>query len=105
MKVNLTLQCLATLLFPTGLYAFKRINKLRRGLLVYLIINIFTIFLFASAIGYWKTNNITGNDLGFQGIIITLILTTFSIITPIIFMRKWSIEWNQKNKGEARITS
>ena len=101
MRVNILVQCLATLILPTGLYAFKRIDKLKKGILVYgasfgltILSVIVTGILFVNKDG--QTNLVIA--------LYSLGLTAMSFFVPIYYMRNWSIEFNKKI-GKENITS
>lgn len=83
-KVNIILQCLATLCLPIGLYAFKRINKLKAGGIVYVI---------SIVVG------VVGIVIGSFHFKLFLNITTLSMIVsyfiPIIFMKEWCKKWNK----------
>ena len=89
MKVNLKVQCLATLLIPAGLYAFKRINKLKYGLVIYGI---------SYGICYGVPIIISVTSLNSNNIIyLSSILYSFlfSIAFPMVAIKKYSIDYNK----------
>lgn len=82
---------LASLDIPTGLYACKRVNKFRLGCIVY-----FTTYL-AFVFGSWEAA-----PLIYKGIIGilwyglgTLSLGVMAIIIPVLFVRRWTKEFNK----------
>lgn len=94
---------MATIFFPTGLYAFKRINKLRYGILIYLgsfvllfllaigfVLNIPNIntdeFSTSQEVYYMLLDQLGWISLGWQLINITI---------PMYFIAKWTKLWNE----------
>ena len=90
MSVNVKLQCLATLTLPTGLYAFKRINKLTMGIIIYGI-------TFATWLGQMLL--VPTNSIGLFGLLSFMNLV-LGITLPMIFIYNWSKDFNQKIKKE-----
>ena len=83
-RVNRLIQCLATIFLPTGLFAFKRINKLRLGILVYVV-----------SIGIGIIGIVFGS-LHIKMILdISTISVSFSYLLPIAVMNKWCKDWNK----------
>ena len=84
-NVSVVWQCIATIFVPTGLYAFHRINKLKVGGLIYLI----TIVI----------NVLQTLIVGSYGIsaLLSLAIGIFGLMVAMLYMQKWSEEWN-KNK-------
>ena len=102
-QVNIKWQCLAVIFIPTGLYAFKRIKKLRFGIIIYIITGIASILSAIIPILYWDAvlgdyAKVSINDLGLTYVIISVGQVIFSFVIPIIFIRQWSNEWNQQIK-------
>lgn len=92
-KVSIFWQCLATLFFPTGLYAFKRINKFRVGLLIYFI-TIGLTYLAPLGTGHmWYDFNYDLYLVTYA--VFTLVAIASLFIFPILYIRKWSNEWNE----------
>ena len=82
MRVNVLAQCLATIFIPTGLYAFKRINKFKMGVLVYVVSGVIAFF---------------GGMLSvFTSEYVSIGCLIVSFIIPMIFVIKWSNEFNSK---------
>lgn len=86
-----------SIIFPTGLYAFHKIKKLKIGIIIYAI---------SEVIGYLSL--VVGGSMlylteDWWPIIapIALSISILSIVIPIIFMRKYCIEYNQKIKKES----
>lgn len=110
-QVSLAWQVMATIFVPTGLYAFRRINKGKFGIVIY-VISIGMPFLFGlfapsqtlETCNYF--NNIEyckPSENIFTYTIIILILGILSFLMPILFIAKWSREWNEKwNSGIAK---
>lgn len=94
--VNIGVQCLATLFVPTGLYAFKRIKKLRLGILIYAICYIMYIVATVYPLKNMadSSSNINMDTLGLISFL-SIGLTIMSFLLPIFFIRKWSKEYNQ----------
>lgn len=88
---NVLIQCLSTLLIPTGLYAFKRINKLQKGILVYLS-SYGLVFLGgliqASSLYSWGLDILDASLISFACYL-------FSILLPMIAMIHYTREYNQ----------
>lgn len=95
--VNVGVQCLATLFVPTGIYAFKRIKKLRLGLLIYAICYVMYIVATVYPLKNMadSSSNINIDTLGLISFL-SVGLTILSFLLPILFIRKWSKEWNSK---------
>lgn len=90
-QVSIGWQVMATIFIPTGLYAFKRINKLRYGGLLYLgtfgfIVLFAIIFLFN--ITWFAANEIISFSFGMVGIV--------SYAIPMIFVAQLSKQYNEK---------
>ena len=98
-QVNIGVQCLATFFVPVGLYAFKRINKLRLGILIYGIC--YALYLIATVYPLKQLTDVNSNvnmdTIGFVSFL-SVGLTILSFLLPIIFIRKWSKEYNVKIK-------
>lgn len=98
--VNIKLQCLATLTIPTGLYAFYRINRMKEGNRIYMGTGIATFtFLIGTFFVNWNqvTNSQVGGDLlSLLFTIGSIAVTPYTILFPMIKIRKYSKEWNQK---------
>lgn len=88
---NILIQCLSTLLLPTGLYAFKRINKLKKGVLVYLS-SYGLVFLGgtiqASTLYSWGLDILSASILSFVAYL-------SSILVPIIMMSRYTRQYNE----------
>ena len=93
--VNVKVQCLATLFIPTGIYAFKRINKIRMGIMIYGL-------TFASWIAQNLLIPFNNSSMGLYGLV-SLLNLGLGIILPMIFIYNWSIEFNKKKKKESPI--
>ena len=89
MKRNLIVQILATISIPTGIYAFYRINKLRKGLALYGLS--FAIAVLSGVIALFSNGDMFHELASFL-----LALSTF--IIPMVFMREWTIQYNSKIK-------
>ena len=90
-QVSLGWQCLATIFLPTGLYAFKRISKLKLGIIVYVSAYSLTILggiIQASSAYPWGIGVLEASIGSF-------VFYISAILIPIYFMRKWTIEWNR----------
>jgi len=93
-KVSIGWQVVSTLFLPTGMYAFKRINKLRLGGLIYLI----TYALWVGpSIGLVLVSSIIE---AYVYIIIPIIVLVVSFVLPMWYMEKWSKEWNKPTLKE-----
>ena len=93
-KRNLNIQCLATLFFPIGIYAFKRINRLKDGVFAYLLMACLCIILFIglySSSFYIDSQLITG-----LSIIIGVAAIACMTIFPMLCMWKWVINYNKR---------
>ncbi len=91
---NVLVQCLATILIPTGLYAFKRINKLQKGILVYLSSYVLVFaggLIQASSLYPWGLDILDASLMSFTCYL-------FSILVPIIFMSKYTRQYNEALK-------
>ena len=98
--VNIFWQSIATLFIPTGLYAFLKIDKLRKGVLVYLAsFGVSIIAEVVSVLLYMTHDNSYNLLIAFYALGIVCI----SFILPIHYIRKWSIEYNKKI-GKENIT-
>ena len=102
-KVNLGVQCVATLFIPVGLYAFKRIHKLRLGILLY---GICYVMYIAATVYPLKeiadsNSNMNQDTLGIISFI-SVGLSILSFLLPIIFIHKWSKEYNQKIENQIK---
>ena len=96
-KVNVILQCALTLFLPTGLYAFKKIGKLKLGILSYVLS---FVAMYLGILGYMLlTWNNSVNMIEQASHSVPWMALTSSLI-PIVFIRKWSIEYNKKIKEE-----
>ena len=94
--VNIGVQCLATLFVPTGIYAFKRIKKLRLGLIIYAVC--YVMYIVATVYPLKNMANSSSNiNMDTIGLIsfVSVGLIIMSFLLPIIFIRKWSKEYNQ----------
>lgn len=100
MTVNVKLQCLATLTIPTGLYAFYRINKTKEGNRIYMGTGIVTfVFIVGTFLMNWNqvTNSQIGGDLlSLLFTVGSIAVTPYTILFPMIKIRKYSKEYNQK---------
>jgi|SRR6185312_672854 len=88
--IDLKYQTLATFSLPSSLYAFYRIKKLRLGILI----NIISIMLASTSF----TNMIallSQKHIGFYFLVSGFILI-WSFVIPIIFIRKWTVSYNNK---------
>ena len=88
-KVNPLLQTAATIIVPTGLYAFKRINKLRKGIIIYAISYVVSI-----AMPFMLTIIPSmSNSFYLTGIVYGVL---FSFALPMVAIKKWSVDYNKK---------
>ncbi len=100
-KVNVNWQIASTLFIPSGLWAFRRIKKLTYGIIIYaccdVLYSLGTGFSLANNIGLWDETEIM--------IVAILMLSALviALISPMIFIRKWSIAWNQKLESNSPI--
>lgn len=97
--VNVTTQCMATLFMPTAIYAFKRIGHLTDGILIYFG----TLFgIMGVYVGYMLTLGKVLGDLPneFLGALFIILST----VLPVLYIRKWSIEFNKKIKEATPIS-
>jgi uncharacterized membrane protein (DUF485 family) len=95
--VNIGVQCLATLFVPLGLYAFTRIHKLRLGIIIYGIC--YAMYIIATVYPLKQLTDTSSNvNIDTVGLIsfFSVGLTILSFLLPIIFIRKWSKEYNNK---------
>ena len=88
-SVNTKVQCLAAIFVPTGLYAFKRIGKLQKGIITYLIC--------AGINGGALLLSIMKADLIATAITIIL-LNIISLVVPIAVMNKYCNEYNYNQR-------
>lgn len=88
---NLIIQSLSTLLIPTGLYAFKRINKLQKGIILYLA-SYGLVFLGgliqASTLYSWGMDVLSASLASFACYL-------FSIVLPMYAMIRYTKEYNR----------
>ena len=100
-KLNILWQCIATLTLPTGLYAFKKINKLRLGSLTYVLsFAIMVMGITILVILFW---NPEGDKSIFYYIGAAMDwMFPISILPPILFMRTWTCSYNEKIMEEAK---
>ena len=95
-KVSEFWQCGMVIIVPLGLWAFYRIKKLRKGVIVYLITGLgiqLGIPLLVSTIVFGST----GQDV-FTNIVYglsALFSLIFGIAIAMWYMQKWSQEWNE----------
>lgn len=90
-KVSLPWQIASAIFLPMGLYGFKRINKLKLGIVVYVIAYSLTItggFVEASSDYSWGLPVL-------QASIFSFVLYAIGVMIPLYFMGKWSKEWNE----------
>lgn len=85
-----------SIIFPTGLYAFHKIKKLRIGIIIY---GISEVIAYSSLVVGGSMLYLTKD---WWPIIapLALAISILSIVMPIIFMRKYCIEYNEKIKTE-----
>lgn len=92
--VNVKWQVAATLSYITGLYAFKRIDRFRSGVLIYVI----TIGLWGLA--WIGLDQVYENyDYDFYLVIYSLVnvgIIGNGFILPIYYIHKWSKEFNKR---------
>lgn len=96
-KVNLGIQSVATLFVPTGLYAFKRIKKLRLGILLYGICYLMYIIATVYPLKQMtdSSSQMNQDTLGMISLL-SVGLSIMSFLLPIIFIHKWSKDFNKK---------
>lgn len=94
--VNVKIQCLATLFVPTGLYAFKRIKKLRLGILLYALCYIMYIIATVYPIKQMTDSNSLNQDTIGLISIISVTLSIMSLVLPIILIHRWSKDYNKQ---------
>ena len=94
-KVNVKLQCLATLFIPTGIYACKRINKTKMGIMIYGL-------TFASWIAQNLLIPFNNSSMGLYGLV-SLLNLGLGISLPMICIYNWSVEFNKKIRKESAI--
>lgn len=88
---NLIVQSLSTLLIPAGLYAFKRINKLQKGIILYLASYGLVLLggvIQASSLYTWGIDVLTSSIGSF-------ICYLSSIILPMYYMGKYTKQYNK----------
>lgn len=107
-QVNVKVQMLASIFIPSGAYAFCRINKQNKGTILYVTTGILSILgFFTSTMNYqtpYYWDGVLGqisrytSDSTTHGLLIlfTLSSSLISIIVPMLYIRKWSIDWNNK---------
>jgi len=93
-------QIIATIFLPTGLYAFKRINKLRSGVLIYLgVFGLLVLFGITIVFSLIMTNGQTSYNSAGELLAdlwwVTLGWQLISIITPMVCIAYWSKAWNE----------
>lgn len=97
---NLTIQCLATLFIPTGIYAFKRINKTRLGIQAY-ILSFITFVIMCSApfiyaeIAYGEINK-SPESIGIAIVGFVMGGYVLSALIPILFILVHTKRWNNQ---------
>lgn len=97
--INQNWQMIATIFIPTGLYAFKKIHKLQKGIILYGITFGFYCLLSVLPFAYWglRSQNILeiGKDqVYFTFLTIMIISTIFSIVLPMHYINKWTKQFN-----------
>src|SRR5690242_19069220 len=100
-KKNIILQCLATITIFTGLYAFKKIDKVKAGIGVYvlsciafLIINLMPFIYSGIILG--DINKVNQPEMEIAIFISVTLSYIVTILIPIIFIYKWTKEYNKK---------
>lgn len=88
--INTKYQTLATLILPTSLYAFYRIKKLKLGILI----NILSIMLGTSS--FYNMANLLSHGYFGLWFLVAAFINIYSFILPIIFIRKWTVAFNNK---------
>jgi len=88
-SVNVNLQTVLIFLPFVWIWGFYRIEKLRRGLALMIVI-IFAMLIFGVIMGV-----ITGVDTT-EYTNLTWATYILSVLIGIYYMRKWSQEWNEK---------
>ena len=97
--INPKEQMILSAFIPTGLYGFKKINKLQLGILSYLASFFVPIVIMSICIGIngWIQGDINKIDLSLIKTV-TLPVLISGISIPVFFIRKWTIEYNSKLK-------
>jgi high-affinity Fe2+/Pb2+ permease len=97
-KVSTFWQCALSLFIPTGLWAFGRINKLRKGILIYVITALMALggYVGQAFFAYNIENRINEETVRTPLFFILVILGLFAFLLPVFFMFKWSEDWNEK---------
>ncbi len=101
MTVNIKLQCLATLTLPTGLYAFKRVGKLKQGVIFYSI-NYFVSFILGGMLVATATQENMYVDIL---TLVSLIVGVAGIIIPMRLIKQYSVIYNNNLKSKSAILS
>lgn len=98
-KVNVLVQCIASLFVPTAIYGFYRIKKGKIGILLISISYVLYILGNVSIVEYAANNSktLSSDSIGLFSLI-TTILVIMSFILPVFFMYVWSKEYNSKIK-------
>jgi len=98
--VSLTWQTVFMLFLPTTIYAFYRIEKLRRYLAI-----MFSIFLVGGLLLEWTLfpDEFLGENDSDEYKSLQLLLLVTEVAFSMVLVRKWSREWNknfsQTNQG------
>jgi hypothetical protein len=90
MNVSVGWQCIGTILLPTGLYCFKRIKKLRLGILLYVC-----SYVLSAVAVLTLTLSVAGNSSDLLYAFGSFLASAASLLLPMYFIRAWSIEWNK----------
>ena len=89
-KVSPFWQCGMALFLPLGIWAFYRINKLRLGLLLYLVVGIIPNVIYGIGLGLSTTQNEANLAYVIYGVS-WLVCIGFLLYG----MGKWSEKWNE----------
>ena len=87
--INIKIQALLTLSLPTSIYAFYKIKKLRLGILVLVLSSMLSISSMTDLI---ILTHIKSFGLYF---IASIFIFSFSYILPIIYITKWTKQYNR----------
>ena len=90
--VSVNWQTLFAILPVVQLWAFYRIEKLRLGLLLVIVVNYGIPYLLIFSIA--TVSQGYGDPAGSEWMII--LFYVLAIVVPIRFIRKWSKQWNEK---------
>ena len=90
-----------TLTLPTGLYAFKRVGKLKQGLILYIVGYVASFILGGMLVSVGTEQNIYVDILTLSSLIVGIV----GIILPMLLIKQYSIIYNNNQKPKSAILS